>query len=157
MKCSLFTLPFVAALVLCILVANSPTFADAGVFTGNGQNLHQITSKTIRLESIDVNIVLERGPFLFDGTVPGMDRAEYICTFVLQNLSDKPEDVQVGFPVDSEFSKGADKVSEEESKNWVLEYSFLARLFIGNLNQAQESSAQFSFGRCTSTETKRKY
>jgi hypothetical protein len=56
-----------------------------------------------------------------------MDRAEYVCTFVLQNLSDKPEDVQVGFPVDSEFSKGAGKISEEESKNWVLEYSFLAR------------------------------
>ena len=127
MKCSLFTLSFVAALVLCILVSNSPTFADAGVFTGNGQNLHQITSKTIRLESIDVNIVLERGPFLFDGTVPGMDRAEYICTFVLQNLSVQPEDVQVGFPVDSQFSEKNDKISPEQSKNWVLEYSFIAR------------------------------
>jgi hypothetical protein len=127
MKCSLFTLSFVAALVLCILVSNSPTFADAGVFTGNGQNLHQITSKTIRLESIDVNIVLERGPFLFDGTVPGMDRAEYICTFVLQNLSVQPEDVQVGFPVDSQFSEENDKISAEQSKNWVLEYSFIAR------------------------------
>src|SRR5579864_8156231 len=114
MKCSLFTLSFVAALVLCILVANSPMFADAGVFTGNGQNLHQITSKTIRLVSIDVNIVLERGPFLFDGTVPGMDRAEYVCTFVLQNLSDQPEDVQVGFPVDSQFSREGGKISAEQ-------------------------------------------
>lgn len=115
------------AILLCISISDSPAHADAGVFTGNGQNLHQITSKTIRLVNIDVNIVLERGPFLFDGTVPGMDRAEYACTFVLQNLSDQPEDVQVGFPVDSQFSKQADKVSAEESKDWVLLYSFIAR------------------------------
>jgi hypothetical protein len=117
----------VAALLFCISFSGSPAFADAGVFTGNGQNLHQITSKTIRLVSIDVNIVLERGPFLFDGTVPGMDRAEYVCAFVLQNLSDQPEDVQVGFPVDSQFSREDGKISAEQSKNWVLEYAFIAR------------------------------
>lgn len=101
--------------------------SDAGVFTGNGQNLHQISSKTIKLVSIDVTIVLGRGPFLFNGSVPGMDRAEYQCTFVLRNLSDKNEDVEVGFPVDSEFAKGIKSVSPAESRNWVLEYSFIAR------------------------------
>ncbi len=34
----------------------SSASGDAGVFTGNGQNLHQITSETIQLVSIDVTI-----------------------------------------------------------------------------------------------------
>src|ERR1700746_583606 len=89
-----------------VLQMSPLSFADAGVFTGNGQNLHQITSKTIQLGSIDVTIVLGRGPFLFDGTVPGMDRAEYRCEFVLRSLSDKDEKVEVGFPVDSQFARG---------------------------------------------------
>lgn len=127
MKHISFVLSSLATLLFFMFLSDSPAGADAGVFTGNGQNLHQITSKAIRLVSIDVNIVLERGPFLFNGTVPGMDRAEYLCTFVLQSLSDQPEDVQVGFPVDSQFSKQADESSAEESKNWVLEYSFIAR------------------------------
>ncbi len=101
--------------------------ADAGVFTGNGQDLRQITSKTIQLVSIDVTIVLGRGPFLFDGTVPGMDRANYECVFFLRNLSDKDEDVEVGFPIDSQFAQGTEAESPKESENWVLEYGFIAR------------------------------
>jgi hypothetical protein len=97
------------------------------VFTGNGQNLHQITSKTVQLVTIDVTIVLGRGRFLFDGTVPGMDQAEYECTFVLKNLSDKAEDVQVGFPVDSQFARDREPDSPKVSANWVLEYGFIAR------------------------------
>jgi len=105
----------------------SSASGDAGVFTGNGQNLHQITSETIQLVSIDVTIVLGRGPSLFDGTVPGMDRAEYGCTFVLRNLSDKDEEIKVGFPVDSEFARGSQPDSPNESQDWVFEYAFIAR------------------------------
>jgi len=57
--------------------------------------------------------------------------ADYNCTFVLRSLSDKAEDVQVGFPVDSEFArqtgKESSEISPKESKEWVLEYSFIAR------------------------------
>lgn len=102
-------------------------FADAGVFTGNGQNLHQISSKEVRLVSIDVNIVLERGPFLFDGGVSGMDKAEYSCTFVLQNLSAKAVEIQVGFPVDSQFVGERASDSREDAIEWVLDYGFIAR------------------------------
>ena len=112
---------------LMLLQVSALSFADAGVFTGNGQNLHQITSKTIQLVSIDVTIVLGRGPFLFDGTVPGMDRAEYTCKFVLRSLSDKDEKVEVGFPVDSQFARGTKPESSDESQNWVSEYAFMAR------------------------------
>lgn len=110
-----------------VLGTAPPAAADAGVFTGNGQNLHQITSETVQLVSIDVTIVLGRGPFLFDGTVPGMDRAEYNCTFVLQNLSDKQEEIKVGFPVDSQFAQHSEPESSHESKEWILDYSFIAR------------------------------
>jgi hypothetical protein len=105
----------------------SPALADAGVFTGNGQSLHQITSKTVQLVSIDVTVILGRGPFLFDGGVAGMDRTEYQCKFVLRSLSDKPEEVQVGFPVDSEFARQSEPVSPTDSNEWVLGYAFIAR------------------------------
>jgi hypothetical protein len=101
--------------------------ADAGVFTGNGQSLHQISSKTVQLVSIDVTIVLGRGRFLFDGSVPGMDQTEYQCKFVLRSLSDKPEEVQIGFPVDSEFTRQNAPVTPAESSEWVLSYKFIAR------------------------------
>jgi len=119
----------VVPLILLSLISGtaSPALGDAGVFTGNGQNLHQITSKTVQLVSIDVAIILGRGPFLFDGTVPGMDQAEYECTFVLRNLSDQNEDVQVGFPVDSQFARQSEGDSSNDSKRWVLEYAFIAR------------------------------
>lgn len=114
--------------IVCLLVRLSPSsFADAGVFTGNGQDLHQITSKTVQLVSIDVTMVLGRGPFLFDGTVPGMDRAEYRCEFVLRNLTVKDEDVEVGFPIDSQFAKGPEQEPSEHAEDWVLEYNFIAR------------------------------
>jgi hypothetical protein len=116
-----------AVLLTPVLVTASLAVADAGVFTGNGQNLHQITSETVQLVSIDVTIVPGRGRFLFNGTVPGMDRAEYECTFVLRNLSDQQEDIQVGFPVDSQFAKGHEPESPQESKNWIFEYGFIAR------------------------------
>ena len=118
-------------LLLMVLGVSSPAAADAGVFTGNGQSLHQISSKNVQLVSIEVVIVPGRGRFLFDGTVPGMDQADYICTFVLRSLSDKEEDVQIGFPLDSQFARqaGSDAaaISAKESSEWVQSYSFIAR------------------------------
>jgi len=118
-------------LLLMILGMRSSAVADAGVFTGNGQSLHQISSKNVQLVSIDVVIVPGRGRFLFDGSVPGMDQADYNCTFVLRSLSDKEEDVRIGFPVDSQFAREAGKdsapISPKESSEWVQSYSFIAR------------------------------
>src|SRR5579862_2370646 len=111
------------SLISLLVFSSGLALADAGVFTGNGQNLRQITSKEIRLKSIEVNVVLGRGPFLYDGTVPGMDEVRYDCTFVLQNLTNSTEDVQVGFPVDSEFARRRERDKTAESKqNWVLNY-----------------------------------
>jgi hypothetical protein len=56
-----------------------------------------------------------------------MDQAEYECKFVLKNLSDKQEEVQVGFPVDSQFARDSEPDSPKVSANWVLEYGFIAR------------------------------
>jgi hypothetical protein len=127
MKASLVIIAMALVPLSVVLGTACPAFADAGVFTGNGQNLRQITSKEVQLVSIDVAIILGRGPFLFDGTVPGMDQAGYECTFVLRNLSDQKEEVQVGFPVDSEFARQYEPDSSEDSKKWVLDYGFIAR------------------------------
>jgi hypothetical protein len=127
MKANTAVLPIVLVLSFLILGTPSPAAADAGVFTGNGQNLRQISSKSIQLVSIDVSIIPGRGPFLFDGTVPGMDQVRYECTFVLRNLTDKPEEVQVGFPVDSQFAQESEKESSKASaRDWVLNYGFIA-------------------------------
>jgi len=120
--------PVLRVFSLLVLVCSAtPVLGDAGVFTGNGQTLHQITSKSIQLVSIDVTIALGRGPYLYDGGVAGMDRARYLCKFVLHSKSDQPEEVEVGFPVDSEFAKDSSPVSPADSASWVLGYSFIAR------------------------------
>jgi len=56
-----------------------------------------------------------------------MDRADYECTFILRNLSDNQEEIQVGFPVDSQFAETNEPVSSQESTNWILDYGFIAR------------------------------
>lgn len=117
----------IIAFAVVLAFSSSRALADAGVFTGNGQNLRQITSKSIRLKSIDLTMVLGRGPFLFDGTVPGMDEVRYECKFVLQNLTSSTEEVQVGFPVDSEFARDtAPKQTRESMQDWILNYGFIA-------------------------------
>ena len=64
---------------------------------------------------------------MFDGTVPGIDQEQYECGFVLRNMTDKTEEVQVGFPVDSQFARDSEPAtSKESSRDWVLNYGFIA-------------------------------
>jgi hypothetical protein len=53
--------------------------------------------------------------------------AEYRCKFVLRSLSDKPEQVQVGFPVESEIEPENKPGSSADLGEWVKEYAFIAR------------------------------
>jgi hypothetical protein len=53
----LANLTFTGLLYACLAFTSSQAVADAGVFTGNGQNLRQISSKSIQLVNIDVSIV----------------------------------------------------------------------------------------------------
>jgi hypothetical protein len=56
---------------------------------------------------------------------------EFYCTFVLKSLSAKVEEVQIGFPVDSQFAgysrNKSPLISAKESDKWVSDYSFIAR------------------------------
>lgn len=114
--------------VVGVLIFASLVRGDAGVFTGNGQNLRQISTQSVQLLSIDVTITPGRGRYLFDGGVAGMDQVEYSCRFVLKNLTKEPCEVQVGFPIDSQFAKFPPAPQEKEDpQSWVLEYSFIAR------------------------------
>ncbi len=108
---STVTLPLIVLSVL--LWTASPALADAGVYYGIGQDLHQITSKSIHLVSIDVTIVLG-GP----SNKLAETMAQYRCKFVLGSLSDNPEEVRVGFPVD--FDTGNAGLDEKD-------YAFVAR------------------------------
>jgi hypothetical protein len=115
----------------------SPALADAGVFFGNGQDLHQITSKSIHLISIDVTIALGEGVLPASPELAGLDKnqleiisgnlATYRCIFVLQSLSDQPEEVQVGFPVESSVVPQDEHTSSADLSAWVKDYHFNAR------------------------------
>lgn len=111
--------------VLCPIAGGAP--ADVGVFTGSGQNLRQITSEEVQLRSIDVAVIPERGPVLFDGSLPGMDRVAYQCVFELVSLSEDTVKIQVGFPVTSQFTRKPYETKEIGAKEWVLRYRFIAR------------------------------
>lgn len=115
-----------AVSILVVLRAGVDGRADVGVFTGTGQNLRQISTEKVQLVSIDVTITPRRGPFLFDGTVRRLDRADYSCKFILRNLTDKACTLQVGFPIDSQFAERAED-GAADSLAWVSEYGFIAR------------------------------
>jgi hypothetical protein len=97
-------------------------FADAGVFSGDGYNLRQISSKSIHLVRIDVTISLGEDANPSDSELRGLSPKEaeearsfdvsYRCIFVLRSLSNKQEEVQVGFPVDSETADSEKELFE---------------------------------------------
>jgi len=117
---------FKVVFLLAVLLISTSVRADVGVFTGTGQDLRQISTESIQLVSIHVTMVLGRGPFLFDGTVPGMDQVQYDCRFELRNLTDKACDVQVGFPIDSQFAR-LPHAPKDPKRDWVGQFSFNAR------------------------------
>lgn len=116
----------IAIATLVVTVQALSASGDVGVFAGTGQSLQQITTADIQLFSIDVKILLVRGRFLFDGTVPGLDQAEYDCKFVLRNLTDEACEVRAGFPIDSGLAHPTE-AENVAATDWVSEYSFIAR------------------------------
>ena len=82
--------------------ANS--FANAGVFSGNGQTLELTTQQQVQMVSEHITIAPGRGPNLFDGGTAGADRVDFRCLFTLKNLSGETVTIQVGFPLDAEDS-----------------------------------------------------
>jgi hypothetical protein len=100
--------------------------ADAGVFAGSGQTLRQVTTEDVQLVSIDVTMGLGRDLALLESKVAEIDRTDYWCTFVLRNRTAEPVNVQVGFPVDSQFAT-RQPLLPNQSRKWVSDYGFIAR------------------------------
>lgn len=117
---------FVAFLV--VTLASSLAYANTGVFEGSGHTIKLVRSEDVQMQSEEVTITPGRGPFLFDGGVPGMDRVEYRCKFVLHNRSEKVVTIQVGFPLSGDsFRPFKDGWRAEDATDLVLRYKFIAR------------------------------
>jgi hypothetical protein len=112
---------------LIVVLTASVACANTGVFEGSGHTIKLIRSEDIQLQSERVTIVPGRGPFLYDGTGPGMDRVEYTCKFVLRNRSKKQVTIQVGFPLTSESIDKTGNPKPDEVTALVLEYKFIVR------------------------------
>ena len=111
-----------------ILVASLPAYAcaDVGVFAGTGQNIRLTTNADVQMVSQDVSIVPGRGRFLFDGTVAGMDVVDYKCTFQLHNKSEYEVNLQVGFPLNSQFLRAPYPLTATTAE-LVASYKFLVQ------------------------------
>jgi len=144
-----------AAFVLALVSSGTCTLAcaDAGVFTGYGQNLQQTSSKSVQLVTIDVTITPGRGRAIFDGGLGGLDVTDFDCRFQLKNLTATTQEVQVGFPVDSQFAENDNPASEQvalkETEDWVKSYSFIAR--------DEKATYHVRFVHAHGTEGKRRY
>ena len=113
---------------LVVVLAPALAYANTGVFEGAGHTIKLVRSEDVQLRSEAVTITPCRGPFLFDGTAPGMDRVEYRCKFVLHNRSRKPVTVQVGFPLTSDSCAMQDSnLKADDETALVLWYKFIAR------------------------------
>jgi hypothetical protein len=90
--------------------------ANAGIFSGSGHTVELTKTEQIQLVSEDVTIVPSRA-----------GRVEYVCKFVLRNLTEERVDVQVGFPLNSQFMKRPYDPKEYDEEDLVLRYKFIAR------------------------------
>ncbi len=91
-----------SALLSCALVTDC--FANAGVFSGNGQTLELATQQQVQMVSEMITITPGRGPNLFNGGTAGADRVDFSCLFTLRNLTAETVTARVGFPLDAEDS-----------------------------------------------------
>jgi hypothetical protein len=112
--------------LLLVAVLQGYACADVGVFAGTGQNIHLSTNADVQMVSQDVSIIPGRGRFLFDGSVAGMDVADYRCTFQLRNESEREVKLQVGFPLNSQFLRAPYK-SSASTVELVASYKFLVQ------------------------------
>jgi hypothetical protein len=108
--------------LLCALV-----HANAGIFAGSGHTVELVKTEKVQLVSEDVTIIPGRARWAFDGGGGSMDRVEYVCKFQLRNLTEERVDVQVGFPLDSQFMKEPYDPKEYDELDLVIRYKFLAR------------------------------
>ncbi|MBZ8180746.1 hypothetical protein [Oscillatoria salina] len=100
--------------------------ANVGVFAGYGHTIELTETKDVAMISEEVTIIPGRGRFLFDGTIPGMNRVEYVCQFKLRNLSNEKVSIQVGFPLNSQFFSPPYSNTRETS-DLIVEYDFIAQ------------------------------
>ncbi len=88
--------------ILLLTFVSQISAANSGIAAGRGHSITLISSDNIKMVREVVTITPRRGPFLFDGSVKGMNRVEYDCLFELKNLNKNPTKIQVGFPLDDE-------------------------------------------------------
>jgi hypothetical protein len=112
---------------LSVLATCTAALGNVGVFAGSGHTIKLVHSADVQMVSEEVTIVPGRGRFLFDGTVPGMNRVEYRCKFTLKNRSAKPVAIQAGFPLDSQFFRSPNTTKKADEADIVLQYKFIAR------------------------------
>ena len=111
--------------LLAVALVPSLAYANTGIFDGSGQTIKLVHSEEIQLQSESVRIVPSRGPLPFNGS--STDRVEYSCKFVLRNRTKKPVKIQVGFPLNSEFTGRGTKLKTDDATDLVLHYKFIAR------------------------------
>lgn len=102
--------------------------ANIGVFEGEGQTIELAGTAEVRLVEEDVTITLGRGPLPFDGSLHPrtLDRADFDCRFVLENLAEEPVEIRVGFPLTAQrFEPGM--LDSAAPVDAVFFYRFLAR------------------------------
>ncbi len=112
--------------VLLLSLSAHSVSANVGIFTGFGHSVALSSTEKVQMVSEEVTIIPGRGRFLFRGGVQGMDRVEYHCLFVLKNLQKSKVNIQVGFPLNSQFLRPSDN-KEKQTRELVTQYNFIAQ------------------------------
>jgi len=101
-------------------------FANAGVFSGNGQTLELTTEHQVQMVSEEITLTPGRGPNLFNGGSAGADRVDFRCRFTLKNLTAETVTVPVGFSLDAEDSRH-NSMSSQTTSELIAAYRFIAQ------------------------------
>ncbi len=106
-----------------LLLAPPVAWPDIGVFRGAGPETELWNDEAVQLVRESITVVPARGPRPFDGTGAGSSRFDFTGSFTLHNTTDRPVELQAGYPLDADFP---DDVFERDkpTSHWVAKYKF---------------------------------
>ncbi|MDO4570735.1 MAG: hypothetical protein Q4D38_10150 [Planctomycetia bacterium] len=113
----------ILSFTLFLLAGFSSAVANVGIFDGGGSNVVMTTNAEIQMVWEEIDMTLKRSPFRVDESGSCSDRMSYRCRFLLRNLSEKEETIQVGFPLHTNYVRSSEPPN---SMAMQVRYSFFA-------------------------------
>ncbi len=115
-----------------ILVVANYAFANVGIFSGSGQTLKLMSSPNVQMVSERVEMFPEPEAIIVQGVKVPNDVVRFEGEYELKNLTDDTLNIQVGFPLNSDYVTDGNYHREHNDRDvsdrdYVREYGFVVK------------------------------